>query len=58
MYILGYPSATGDYFLENYIDEDQQKVVKTNFSMWINADEKYYKNVSAQEGAPSNHPKE
>lgn len=58
LYILGYPSATGDYFLENYIDEDQQKVVKTNFSMWINADEKYYKNVSAQEGAPSNHPKE
>ncbi|MCE6056302.1 hypothetical protein J7889_01700 [Mycoplasmopsis agalactiae] len=58
LYILGYPSSTGDYFLENYIDEDQQKVVKTNFSMWINADEKYYKNVSSQEGAPSNHPKE
>ncbi|MCE6057055.1 Ig-specific serine endopeptidase MIP [Mycoplasmopsis agalactiae] len=58
LYILGYPSSTGDYFLENYIDEDQQKVVKNNFSMWINADEKYYKNVSSQEGAPSNHPKE
>ncbi|UUM25807.1 hypothetical protein NQV05_01545 [Mycoplasmopsis agalactiae] len=58
LYILGYPSSTGDYFLENYIDEDQQKVVKTNFSMWINADDKYYKNVATQEGAPSNHSKE
>ncbi|EIN15086.1 Hypothetical protein, predicted lipoprotein [Mycoplasmopsis agalactiae 14628] len=58
LYILGYPSSTGDYFLENYIDEDQQKEVKTNFSMWINADDKYYKNVAAQEGAPSNHSKE
>ncbi len=26
--------------------------------MWINADDKYYKNVTTQEGAPSSHPKE
>lgn len=58
LYILGYPSSTGDYFLENYIDEDQQKEVRNNFSMWINADDKYYKNVIVQEGAPANHSKE
>ncbi len=25
LYILGYPLSVGDYFLENYIDEDQQR---------------------------------
>ncbi len=58
LYILGYPLSVGDYFLENYIDEDQQREVRNNFSMWINADDKYYKNVTTQEGAPASHPKE
>ncbi|WP_406615027.1 Ig-specific serine endopeptidase MIP [Mycoplasmopsis hyopharyngis] len=53
LYILGYPSAAEDYFLKQYIDDDQRAVARNNFSLWINSDYRYYEQLSAQEGTPA-----
>ncbi|UUD37030.1 Membrane-associated lipoprotein precursor [Mycoplasmopsis californica] len=58
LFILGYPSSEGDYFLEKYIDDDQIKAAKQNFSLWINSDYRYYKKLTTQEGAPASFSKE
>lgn len=53
LYILGYPISTDDFFLQRNIDDDQLKVVKQNFSLWINSEYKYYNQLTPKEGQPS-----
>lgn len=58
LFILGYPTAAEDYFLERYIDDDQLAVAKQNYSLWINSDYRYYKKLVSQEGTTSAFKKE
>ncbi|WP_434328890.1 DUF31 family protein [Mycoplasma capricolum subsp. capricolum] len=57
LYILGYPSGKEDYYFDKYEDENQELVKKDNFSLWINSDQRYYKQVSRKEGYPDKFPK-
>lgn len=43
MFILGYPLAVRDHFLEPYIDDDQLKFIQYDYSLWTNADYTFYK---------------
>lgn len=49
LYALGYPSSTGDYFLKQYVDDDQKLVAQWHRSLWINQNEKYYEKISVNE---------
>lgn len=50
LFILGYPRADKDFYLDRYIDEDQIKVAKENYSLWVNGDHKWYKQLATPEG--------
>ncbi|MBT1325556.1 variable surface lipoprotein [Mycoplasma bovis] len=50
LFILGYPRAEKDYYLERYIDDELIKISKENFSLWVNGDHKWYKQLAVQEG--------
>ncbi|WQQ05090.2 hypothetical protein RRG55_00370 [Mycoplasmopsis felis] len=43
LFILGYPLAVRDHFLEPYIDDDQLKFIQYDYSLWTNADYTFYK---------------
>ncbi|WFQ91698.1 Immunoglobulin protease MIP [Mycoplasma feriruminatoris] len=53
LYILGYPTANEDYFLDKYEDDKQLERKKYDFSLWVNSEYKYYKNLVKKEGTPS-----
>ncbi|TKA59393.1 hypothetical protein MBOVa_2760 [Mycoplasmopsis bovis 8790] len=50
LFILGYPRADKDFYLDRYIDEDAIKVAKENYSLWVNGDHKWYKKLATPEG--------
>lgn len=50
LFILGYPRADKDFYLDRYIDADAIKVVKENYSLWVNGDHKWYKKLATPEG--------
>ncbi|EIN15089.1 Hypothetical protein, predicted lipoprotein [Mycoplasmopsis agalactiae 14628] len=50
LFILGYPRADKDFYLDRYIDEDAIKVSKENYSLWVNGDHKWYKQLATPEG--------
>ncbi|AJK51397.1 Ig-specific serine endopeptidase MIP [Mycoplasma capricolum] len=56
LFVLGYPSAIEDYYFKKYEDENQELIKKDNFSLWINADQRYYEQVSRKEGYPPKFP--
>ncbi|WP_434341650.1 DUF31 family protein [Mycoplasma putrefaciens] len=58
LYILGYPTSESDYYLKQYEDKDQIDAKKQDFSLWINADSKYFGTVSNHEGSNGNHKQE
>ncbi|WP_322961863.1 DUF31 family protein [Mycoplasmopsis cynos] len=49
LYILGYPTAAGDYFLKPYEEDDQKKVAKYTYSLWTNAETKFYGDILRDE---------
>ncbi|WFQ92522.1 Ig-specific serine endopeptidase MIP [Mycoplasma feriruminatoris] len=53
LYILGYPTSNEDYFLDKYEDDKQLERKKYDFSLWVNSEYKYYKNLVKKEGTPS-----
>ncbi|MGP1451565.1 MAG: Ig-specific serine endopeptidase MIP [Metamycoplasmataceae bacterium] len=47
LFAVGYPNSTGDYFLRQYIDEDQIKYRNQyNFSLWTNSDYRFYNQLT------------
>ncbi|AGJ90822.1 Ig-specific serine endopeptidase MIP [Mycoplasma putrefaciens] len=55
IYILGYPTSESDYYLNQHEDAKQVKDKKNDFSLWINADSKYYGTTSTSEGFEGNY---
>ncbi|MDP4040423.1 Ig-specific serine endopeptidase MIP [Mycoplasma mycoides] len=53
IYILGYPTANEDYYLDQYEDHKQIERKRYDFSLWVNSEYKYYKNLVKKEGTPS-----
>ncbi|ENY53892.1 Hypothetical protein, predicted lipoprotein [Metamycoplasma alkalescens 14918] len=52
LYAVGWPSSRGDFYLKQYIDDDQRKVAEHGFSLWTNSEYTYYdKNVTKGEGS-------
>ncbi|WP_427902960.1 Ig-specific serine endopeptidase MIP [Metamycoplasma alkalescens] len=52
LYAVGWPSSRGDFYLKQYIDDDQRKVAEHGFSLWTNSEYTYYdKNVTQGEGS-------
>ncbi|WP_051599948.1 Ig-specific serine endopeptidase MIP [Mycoplasma elephantis] len=51
--VVGYPSAKGDYFLKQYVDDDQIKRQNEmgNFSLWTNSDYRFYDQLSKSESS-------
>ncbi|MDP4040420.1 Ig-specific serine endopeptidase MIP [Mycoplasma mycoides] len=52
-YILGYPSSKEEHYLEKYYDQKQLDYQKYDFSLWVNSEYKYYKNIVKKEGYTS-----
>ncbi|MGZ9453948.1 Ig-specific serine endopeptidase MIP [Mycoplasma sp. AC157] len=46
LYIVGYPSAKNDYFLKQYEEDDQREQAAHTFSLWTNAETKYFDNIT------------
>ncbi|MBZ4212484.1 DUF31 family protein [Mycoplasma sp. U97] len=55
IFIAGYPTSEGDYFLEKYVEQDQIDQSKWNFSLWVNSDYRYYKKLAKKEGQQSSY---
>ncbi|WFQ90875.1 Immunoglobulin protease MIP [Mycoplasma feriruminatoris] len=53
LYILGYPIAVEDYYLDKYEDYKQLQNREYDYSLWVNSEYKYYKNLVKKEGTPS-----
>ncbi|WFQ93391.1 Immunoglobulin protease MIP [Mycoplasma feriruminatoris] len=53
LYILGYPTAYKDFYLDQYEDERQLKNKKYDFSLWINGEYKFYNKLVNREGSSS-----
>ncbi|WP_415385111.1 Ig-specific serine endopeptidase MIP [Mycoplasma feriruminatoris] len=52
LYILGYPIAVEDYYLDKYEDYKQLQSREYDYSLWVNSEYKYYKNLVKKEGTP------
>nr|VZR97474.1 Membrane-associated lipoprotein [Mycoplasma feriruminatoris] len=52
LYILGYPIAVEDYYLDKYEDYKQLQNREYDYSLWVNSEYKYYKNLVKKEGTP------
>ncbi|QVJ95205.1 Ig-specific serine endopeptidase MIP [Mycoplasma mycoides] len=50
LFILGYPTANEDYYLDQYEDKKQLDGKKYDFSLWVNSEYKYYKKLNKGEG--------
>lgn len=48
-FIVGYPQATGDYFLDQYQDAYDYKNNKIGYSLWMNSESSFYNNLSNDE---------
>ncbi|WP_029513583.1 Ig-specific serine endopeptidase MIP [Mycoplasmopsis primatum] len=47
LFAVGYPNSTGDYFLRQYVDDDQIKYRNQfNFSLWTNSDYRFYNELT------------
>ncbi|WP_051630125.1 Ig-specific serine endopeptidase MIP [Mycoplasma simbae] len=57
LFALGYPTATEDFFLRMYIDDDQIKRKEGTRSLWVNSDYRFYGANTVSEGGQSNIPK-
>lgn len=53
LFIVGYPQATGDYFLDKYQDEYDYKLNKQGFSLWMNSDASFYNALYNDENNPN-----
>ncbi|WFQ92520.1 Ig-specific serine endopeptidase MIP [Mycoplasma feriruminatoris] len=53
LYILGYPIAVEDYYLDKYEDYKQLQNREYDYSLWVNSEYKYYKNLVKKEGTHS-----
>nr|VZR99947.1 Membrane-associated lipoprotein [Mycoplasma feriruminatoris] len=51
LYIVGYPTAYKDFYLDQYEDEKQLKNKKYDFSLWINSEYKFYNKLINKEGS-------
>ncbi|MDI3351343.1 Ig-specific serine endopeptidase MIP [Mycoplasmopsis arginini] len=59
LYAVGWPSSREDYYLKQYIDDDQRKRTEHSFSLWINSENEYYgAKITDEENGPSSYPKE
>ncbi|WFQ90877.1 Immunoglobulin protease MIP [Mycoplasma feriruminatoris] len=58
IYIVGYPTANEDYYLDQYEDHTQLSTKKYDFSLWVNSESKYYKRLANKEGYTSSFSKE
>ncbi|QVK04936.1 Ig-specific serine endopeptidase MIP [Mycoplasma mycoides] len=58
LYIVGYPTANEDYYLDQYEDHTQLSTKKYDFSLWVNSESKYYKKLANKEGYTSSFSKE
>ncbi|WP_434337440.1 Ig-specific serine endopeptidase MIP [Mycoplasma leachii] len=52
LYIVGYPIAVEDYYLDKYEDYKQLQSREYDYSLWVNSESKYYKNLVKKEGTP------
>ncbi|WFQ92524.1 Ig-specific serine endopeptidase MIP [Mycoplasma feriruminatoris] len=50
LYILGYPTANKDFYLDQYEDQKQLKDKKYDFSLWVNSEYKFYNKLVNKEG--------
>ncbi|KEZ20961.1 Ig-specific serine endopeptidase MIP [Mycoplasma capricolum] len=53
LYIVGYPTANEDYYLDKYEDENQLRTKRYDFSLWVNSESKYYNKLANKEGYTS-----
>ncbi|ADR24634.1 putative lipoprotein [Mycoplasma leachii PG50] len=53
LFIVGYPTAYKDFYLDRYEDEKQLKNKKYDFSLWINSEYKFYNKLINKEGSTS-----
>ncbi|QVJ95984.1 lipoprotein [Mycoplasma mycoides subsp. capri] len=58
LYIVGYPTANEDYYLDQYEDHTQLSTKKYDFSLWVNSESKYYKKLANKEGHTSSFSKD
>ncbi|UZK64582.1 DUF31 family protein [Mycoplasma mycoides subsp. capri] len=58
LYIVGYPTANEDYYLDQYEDHTQLSTKKYDFSLWVNSESKYYKKLANKEGYTSSFSKD
>ncbi|WP_434335559.1 Ig-specific serine endopeptidase MIP [Mycoplasma leachii] len=58
LYIVGYPTANEDYYLDQYEDRTQLSTKKYDFSLWVNSESKYYKKLANKEGYTSSFSKD
>ncbi|WP_338822556.1 Ig-specific serine endopeptidase MIP [Mycoplasmopsis felifaucium] len=58
LYILGYPLANSgswyDFYLEKYIDDDQEKVARYYNTIWVNGDQDFYNMQLGEDGPDAN----
>lgn len=52
LFIVGYPQATNDYFLDKYEDSYDYKLSKLGYSLWMNSDSSFYNSLSNDENNP------
>ncbi|MBN3534749.1 Ig-specific serine endopeptidase MIP [Mycoplasma procyoni] len=45
LYAVGFPSGFYDYFFVPYVDDDQRSVSQHYFTMWTNAEEKFFDKI-------------
>nr|VZR97482.1 Membrane-associated lipoprotein [Mycoplasma feriruminatoris] len=51
LYIVGYPTANEDFYLDKHEDEKQLRDKKYDFSLWINSEYKFYNKLTNKEGS-------
>lgn len=59
LYALGWPGSRTDFFLKQYIDDDQRERAKfgNSFSLWTNSEYEYYDaKITSGENGPSSFP--
>ncbi|ENY68813.1 Hypothetical protein, predicted lipoprotein [Metamycoplasma auris 15026] len=42
LYAVGWPSSKGDFYLKQYVDDDQRAMQDISFSLWTNTEFEYY----------------
>ncbi|UIF66992.1 Ig-specific serine endopeptidase MIP [Mesomycoplasma hyopneumoniae] len=52
LFIVGYPQATGDFFLDKYQDSYDYNHSKIGYSLWMNSESSFYNNLDSDENNP------